>query len=79
MKRGGTVREESPMTPRRARGRPKKETIENENLSKVKESDITNDISKRFLQKMNVLKVHRTTGICLLLEETETEIEVIQL
>jgi hypothetical protein len=57
MKRGSSAREESPTTPRRARGRPKRETIENENLSKVEESDMTNDISKRFLQKMKVLKV----------------------
>lgn len=38
-----------------------------------------NDISKRFLQKMKVLKVRTIPGTYLLVEETETEIEVIQL
>jgi hypothetical protein len=49
--------EGSPRSPRRARGRPRREAIEKENLAKMLKSNLSNDISKRFLQKMNLLKV----------------------
>jgi hypothetical protein len=49
--------EGSSRSPRRARGRPRREAIEKENLVKMLKSNLSNDISKRFLQKMNLLKV----------------------
>jgi ribosomal protein S18 acetylase RimI-like enzyme len=47
----------SPSSLRRARGRPRREAIERENLSKMLNSNLTNDVSRRFLQKLNLLKV----------------------
>ena len=44
-------------TPKRIRGRPKKEAVERENLSQMLRSNVSTDVSRRFLQKMNVLKV----------------------
>jgi hypothetical protein len=45
-------------TPKRIRGRPKKETVERENVTQVLRSNQTTiDLSRRFLQKMNILKV----------------------
>jgi hypothetical protein len=56
----GSGTEGSPTAPRRPRGRPRKEAIERENLAKMVNSNLTNDVSKRFLQKMDLLKVIST-------------------
>jgi len=55
----------SPSASRRARGRPRKEAIERENLAKMLNSNLTNDVSKRFLQKMNLLKAQLSKQRCL--------------
>jgi hypothetical protein len=47
----------SPRSSRKVRGRPRKESLEKENLSKVLESNISKDVSARFLQKMKLLEV----------------------
>jgi hypothetical protein len=41
---------------KRNRGRPKKETIEQENMEMVLQSDLPSHASRRFLQKVNLLK-----------------------
>jgi hypothetical protein len=51
------ARKASPTSSRRTRGRPRKEIVEKENLDKMLKSNLTNDVSKRFLQKMNLLNV----------------------
>jgi hypothetical protein len=56
MERSSSV-DASPTASRRARGRPRKEAIERQNLAKMLNSNLTNDVSKRFLQKMKLLKV----------------------
>jgi len=61
----GSPGDASPSASRRARGRPRKEAIEKENLAKMLNSNLTNDVSKRFLQKMNLLKVHTSTATSL--------------
>ena len=43
--------------PKRPRGRPRKEFIEQENLSKMLRSKVSNALSRRFLQKMALLNV----------------------
>ena len=45
-------------SPKRPRGRPRKEFVEKENLSKMAHSNFSNDVSRRFLQKMAVLNVY---------------------
>ena len=62
MERSSSV-DGSPSASRRARGRPRKEAIERENLSKMLNSNLTNDVSKRFLQKMSLLKVQLSKNI----------------
>ena len=47
--------------PKRPRGRPKKESIERENLARLLKSNVSNDVSRRFLQKLNLLKVHSSS------------------
>ena len=56
MNRDSTV-DGIPTSPRRPRGRPRKEAIEKENLSKVLQSNLPKNVSTRFLQKMVVLQV----------------------
>jgi hypothetical protein len=51
------ARKVSPTSSRRPRGRPRKEAVEKENFSKMLKSNLTNGVSKRFLQKMNLLNV----------------------
>jgi hypothetical protein len=60
----------SPKSPRRVRGRPRREAIERENLAKMLNSNLSNDVSKRFLQKMNLLKA-RHRAYLLTLRENE--------
>ena len=55
----------SPSTSKRPRGRPKKESIERENLSKVLKSNLSTDVSRRFLQKLSLLKVSFAWAIVL--------------
>jgi hypothetical protein len=58
MEGSSPIDESRSSTPKRIRGRPKKETVERENLAQVLRSNqTTTDISRRFLQKMNILKV----------------------
>jgi hypothetical protein len=68
----------SPKSPRRARGRPRREAIERENLATMLKSNLSNDVSKRFLQKMNLLKV-RPFAYRLTIAKAETEAEIVQL
>jgi hypothetical protein len=78
MQRSSSPTDGSPSTPKRTRGRPKRELIERENLSKMLESDLSNDVSKRFHQKMNLLKVKYQLNVVLRIEETEIEAEILQ-
>jgi hypothetical protein len=63
--------EGSPPTPKRPRGRPRKESIERENLAKVLKSNLTADVSRRFLQKMALLKVNSPQQQCLTIRRSE--------
>jgi len=56
MERSSSV-DASPSASRRARGRPRKEAIERENLAKMLNSNLANAVCQRFLQKMKLLKV----------------------
>jgi len=53
-----TTRDESPSSSRKQRGRPRREQIEKDALSKVSKSNLPKSVSTRFLQKMALLKVY---------------------
>ena len=70
--------DESPPSPRRARGRPRRDVIEKANLSKVLKSNVPKSVSSRFAQRMSVLKVaFDRIRSKLILEKAKIETQVI--
>jgi hypothetical protein len=69
-----------PSTPKRIRGRPKKEAVERENLAQMLRSNAASDVSHRFLRKMNILQV-RIQLWCSVhrLEKAQAEAQIVQL